>query len=70
MRPDTGTVSPAGLTYPSGRPGVRNDAASSAGDAPNELGLQAQRALAADPSPAEIAAFVAAHLGPEHVPRS
>ena len=39
-------------------------------DAPNELGLQAQRALAADPSPAEIAAFVAAHLGPEYVPRT
>lgn len=37
-------------------------------DAPNELGLVAQQALAADPSPAEIAAFVAEHLGPEYVP--
>ena len=32
-------------------------------DAPNELALQAQSALAANPSPAEIAAFVAEHLG-------
>ncbi len=39
-------------------------------DAPNELALQAQRALAANPSPAEIAAFVAEHLGPEYVPRA
>ena len=38
-------------------------------DAPNELALQAQRALAAHPSPAEIAAFVASHFGPEYVPR-
>ena len=39
-------------------------------DAPNELALQAQQALAADPSPAEIAAFVAEHLGPDYVPRA
>ena len=39
-------------------------------DAPNELALQAQRALAADASPAAIAAFVAEHLGPEYVPRA
>ncbi len=38
-------------------------------DAPNELGRQAQQALAARPSPEEIAAFVAQHLGPELVPR-
>jgi len=38
-------------------------------DAPNELALQAQRALAANPSPSEIAAFVAEHLGPAYVPR-
>lgn len=38
-------------------------------DAPNELALQAQRALAARPSADEIAAFVAQHLGPELVPR-
>ena len=39
-------------------------------DAPNELALQAQRALAAHASPAEIAAFVTEHLGPEYVPRA
>jgi glyoxylase I family protein len=39
-------------------------------DAPNELALMARRALAAHPSPGEIAAFFAAHLGPEYVPRS
>ena len=40
-------------------------------DAPNELALTAQRALAAgQTSPAEIAAFVAEHLGPEYVPGS
>ena len=38
-------------------------------DAPNELARQAQQALAARPSPEEIAAFVAQHLGPELVPR-
>ena len=38
-------------------------------DAPNELARQAQRALAANPSPSEIAAFVAEHLGPAYVPR-
>lgn len=38
-------------------------------DAPNELARQAQAALAARPSPEEIAAFVAQHLGPELVPR-
>jgi catechol 2,3-dioxygenase-like lactoylglutathione lyase family enzyme len=38
-------------------------------DAPNELGRQAQQALAARPSAEEIAAFVAQHLGPELVPR-
>ena len=38
-------------------------------DAPNELARQAQLALAARPSPEEIAAFVAQHLGPELVPR-
>jgi len=37
---------------------------------PNELALRAQEALAAGPSPDEIAAFVAAHLGPEYVPRA
>ena len=40
-------------------------------DAPNELALTAQRALASgQTSPEEIAAFVAEHLGPEYVPRS
>ena len=39
-------------------------------DVPNELALRAQEALAAGPSPDEIAAFVAAHLGPEYVPRA
>jgi catechol 2,3-dioxygenase-like lactoylglutathione lyase family enzyme len=38
-------------------------------DAPNELGRQAQQALAARPSAEEIAAFVAQHLGSELVPR-
>jgi glyoxylase I family protein len=37
-------------------------------DAPNELALVARTALAAHPTPAEIAAFVAEHLGPEYVP--
>ena len=40
-------------------------------DAPNELALEAQHALASgQTSPEEIAAFVAEHLGPEYVPRS
>jgi len=40
-------------------------------DAPNELALTAQRALASGQTSAEaIAAFVAEHLGPEYVPRS
>ena len=40
-------------------------------DAPNELALTAQRALASgQTSPEEIAAFVAEHLGPEYVPRT
>ena len=39
-------------------------------DVPNELALRAQEAMAAGPSPDEIAAFVAAHLGPEYVPRA
>ncbi len=38
-------------------------------DAPHELARQARAALAARPSPEEIAAFVAQHLGPELVPR-
>jgi glyoxylase I family protein len=37
-------------------------------DAPNELALEAQRALALSQSPADIAAFVAQHFGPEYVP--
>jgi len=39
-------------------------------DAPNELALRAQEALAAGPSPDEIAAFVAEHLGSGFVPRA
>jgi len=40
-------------------------------DAPNELALTAQSALASgQTSPEEIAAFVAEHLGPEYVPRT
>ena len=40
-------------------------------DAPNELALTAQRALASGQTSAEaIAAFVAEHLGPEYVPLS
>jgi glyoxylase I family protein len=40
-------------------------------DAPNELALEAQRALASgQTSREEIAAFVAEHLGPEYAPRS
>ena len=38
-------------------------------DAPNELGRQARLAMAAGPTPAEVAAFVAANLGPELVPQ-
>ena len=38
-------------------------------DAPNELWMKAQRALATgQTSPAEIAAFVTEHIGPEYVP--
>ena len=40
-------------------------------DAPNELAMKAQRVLASgQTTPAEIAAFVAEHLGPEYVPAS
>jgi len=40
-------------------------------DAPNELALEAQRALASgQTSPEEIAAFVTEHFGPEYAPHS
>ena len=40
-------------------------------DAPNELAMKAQRVLASGhTTPAEIAAFVAEHFGPEYVPAS
>ena len=40
-------------------------------DAPNELALTAQRALASGQTSAEeIAAFVTEHLGPEYAPHS
>ena len=38
-------------------------------DAPNELAMEVRRAMASgQASPAEIAAFVAEHFGPEYVP--
>ena len=40
-------------------------------DAPNELAMKAQRVLASgQTTPAEIAAFVAEHFGPDYVPGS
>ena len=39
-------------------------------DAPNELALMAQRALASGQTSAEIAAFVTEHFGPDYVPRN
>lgn len=39
-------------------------------DAPNELWMKAQHALASgQTTPAEIAAFVSEHFGPDYVPR-
>jgi glyoxylase I family protein len=39
-------------------------------DAPNQLAIEAQQALASGhTSPADIAAFVAEHFGPDYVPR-
>ena len=39
-------------------------------DAPNELAMKAQRALASGQTPEEIAAFVTEHFGPDYVPGS
>jgi hypothetical protein len=65
----------AGPTEPAFLPGVHQprdpDGSALEFDAPNELAIKAQQALASgQTSPAEIAAFVAEHFGPDYVPAS